>query len=103
MTIIYIAGKVSGERFDLCTMKFGGAQIQLQHKGYEVINPLAVVNDWHCPWSIAMRKCIKELMNADAVYALPDCHLSKGATTELYIAEQLGIKIYRSLNEIPKI
>lgn len=68
---IYIAGKVTGTPIGDCTMKFGSAQKQLEALGFEAVNPLVVVNDWHCTWDHAMRLCIKALMDCDAMYILP--------------------------------
>ena len=83
-------------------MKFGVAQQQVLLFGHEPINPLEVVNDWHTPWAAAMRKCITALMTADAVFALPCSHDSRGATIELELAEQLNIPIYTNVTQIPQ-
>ncbi|MDO6808109.1 DUF4406 domain-containing protein [Zobellia galactanivorans] len=91
---IYIAGKVSGEDIAQCTMKFGNAYQLIRLHGADAVNPLAVVNDWHITWQMAMKKCIKALMECDAVYALPCWKDSKGAQIELDLAQKLGIKIY---------
>ena len=48
MKKIYIAGKVSGEPIADCTLKFGTAQKEIETLGFEAVNPIAVVNDWHC-------------------------------------------------------
>lgn len=92
--VVYIAGKVTGEKIADVTMKFGEAQRILKESGFEPINPLQVVNDWHCPWEQAMRKCIKALMTADAVYALPCSSNSKGAALEMHICTELTIPLF---------
>jgi hypothetical protein len=102
MKTIYIAGKVSGERIDHCTMKFGQAQKELEAAGYKAINPLAIVNDWHCPWDKAMRLCLKAMMDADAVLALPDWIDSRGAKIEIALADQVNLKVYNNVKEIVK-
>lgn len=88
---IYIAGKVSGLPIHEVTMKFGTAQKKLENKGYEVINPLAVVNDWDTDWNTAMRKCIAALTDCDAICLLPDWKESKGARIENSIAQHLEL------------
>ncbi|MBK5213391.1 MAG: DUF4406 domain-containing protein [Flavobacteriaceae bacterium] len=97
---IYITGKVTGEPIAECTMKFGMAQKQLEALGHQAINPLAVVNDFHTTWPEAMKLCIKALMDADAIYALPCHETSKGAFVELQLAAHLGVPIYHNLKHI---
>ena len=90
---IYIAGKVSGEKLAQCSMKFGTAQKFLEDKGYEVVNPLEVVNDWHMPWDQAMELCIEVLATCDIIYMLSDWKDSKGAQLEHEYAEFNNIQI----------
>ena len=90
---IYIAGKVTGEPIAECTMKFGQAQVNIEKLGYEAVNPLAVVGDWKCPWDLAMRKCIKALMDCDMIFMLEDYKSSKGAMVEYELATMLGMEI----------
>ncbi|MBP4139647.1 DUF4406 domain-containing protein [Flavobacterium geliluteum] len=90
---IYIAGKVTGEPIAQCTMKFGNAQKQIEALGFEVVNPLALVNDWKAPWHEAMKKCLKALIDCDGVLMLDDWHLSKGAKIELQLAISLGLSV----------
>ena len=74
-------------------MKFGTAQKFLEDKGYEVVNPLEVVNDWKMPWDQAMELCIEALSKCDAIYMLSDWKDSKGALTEHEYAEFNNIQI----------
>lgn len=97
---IYITGKVTGEKIAECTMKFGEAQKKLEDLGHEAINPLAVVNNWKATWQEAMRLCIKALMDADAILVLPCAEYSQGAASELRLAADLGIPMYRDLKTI---
>lgn len=90
-TKIYIAGKVTGEPKHLCTLKFATAQKELEKQGYEVVNPIEVVGDFNADWETAMRKCIKALMDCDAIYMLPDWHDSKGSKIEHSLAIDLGL------------
>lgn len=90
---IYICGKVSGRPIHEVTMQFGAAEQKLRALGYNVVNPLTVVNDWHLPWNKAMRLCVAALMRCDALYALPNAAASRGAMIEIEIAEKLGIRI----------
>lgn len=91
MKKIYIAGKVSGESVAACTMKFGTAQKELESLGFEVVNPLQLVNNWKSTWHDAMKKCIIALIDCDAVVLLPDWEQSIGAKIECQLANGLGI------------
>lgn len=88
MKRIYIAGKVTGLPIAECTMKFATAQVALQKKypNAEVINPLAVVNDFHVTWQDAMTKCLQALLTCDTVYLLPCWQNSRGACIERNLA-----------------
>jgi hypothetical protein len=90
---IYIAGKVTGESIAECTMKFGLAQKEIETIGYEVVNPLAVVADFNSPWEVAMKKCIKALVDCDGMVILPCWQNSPGAKIERQLAEDLNITI----------
>lgn len=94
MKKIYIAGKVTGEPLIACTMKFGAAQKELEALGFEAINPLAVVGDFQSSWELAMKKCIKALVDCDAMVILPDWEESKGAKIERQLAWDLNITIF---------
>ena len=94
MKKIYIAGKVTGEPIAECTMNFGTAQIAIEKLGHQAVNPLEVINDWACPWDLAMRRCIAALMECDAILALDNCKQSEGATIELQLAHKLRMPIF---------
>ncbi len=88
---IYIAGKVTGLPQKEVTEKFSYVQMNLERFGFKVVNPIEVVGDWNTTWDVAMKKCIKALVDCDAVY-LMDCHTdSVGAMIELQLAVNLKI------------
>ncbi len=93
MKKIYIAGKVTGEPIAECTMKFGVAQKKIEAIGFEAINPLAVVGDFNASWEVAMKKCLKALIDCDGVILLPCWQGSRGATIEWQLAKDLGLVI----------
>lgn len=97
---IYIAGKVTGEPIHEVTMKFGNAQKEIEQKGHEAVNPLAVVNDWHKPWDEAMKLCINALLDCDAILLLDDFMLSRGAMIERGLARELEFKVYFRTSDI---
>ena len=90
---VYVAGKITGETRMNVLAKFASAEILLKEQGYEVINPLRVVNNWESTWQEAMRKCIKSLMDCDAIFLLPCVGHSKGARIELKLAMNLGLEL----------
>lgn len=98
---IYIAGKVTGEDPKACAAKFAAAERRLIEQGYEVVNPIEVVGDFNADWKTAMRKCIKALMDCDAIYMLPDWYVSKGAKIEYWLAIDLSLEFvsFSELNQ----
>lgn len=92
MKTIYIAGKVSGLPIHTTTIKFGEAQkkLSVKYPNAKIYNPLLVVNDWHCPWHVAMQKCLEALLASDMVYMLSDWQDSKGARLEHHVAQTIG-------------
>ena len=89
---IYIAGKVTGtDRMDVLK-KFDTVERKLISEGHKVINPLRIAN-MHDTWEIAMRKCIKSMMDCDEIHLLPCWETSKGAQIEKSLATYLKIPI----------
>jgi hypothetical protein len=88
---IYIAGKVTGLPHDEVFAKFADMQTNLESVGFEVANPIEIVNNAQSTWLEAMKLCIAELLTCDAVYLLP-CHTnSRGAIIEKQLATDLNI------------
>jgi hypothetical protein len=88
---VYIAGKVTGEKYAECVKKFSSRAEILRAQGYEVVNPMEIVPEG-TGWKDAMKLCISELMNCDAYYMLPDWRYSKGAKIELQLALALDLR-----------
>jgi len=91
---IYIAGKVTNEPIDEVNRKFQLAQNELEQLGFEVVNPIKVVNNMEAPWESAMKICVKAMLECDAIVILPCWTLSKGARIERQLAEDLDIGIF---------
>lgn len=108
---IYIAGKISGLPMKEVTAKFAQAQKDLEGVGYTVVNPVELVRNYlhsHYPnqtlsdeaiWRIAMRVCIKELVDCEAVCLLPDWQESRGATIEQQLALDLRIPYFHYIQK----
>lgn len=97
---IYIAGKVSGEPLAECTMKFGRAQKLIESLGFEVINPLQIVDDWKTPWQKAMKMCITAMMDCDAIFLLTDYTDSLGAMIEKKLAYDVKMLVFYDLETL---
>lgn len=91
---IQIIGKVTGLDRAQCVAKFAESQLQLEARGYEVINPLTLVPE-HAEWNPAMRICLAKLLTVDAVALQPDWYLSEGAKLEYMVASALQLKMIR--------
>ena len=88
---IYIAGKVTGLPEHEVRGKFSELQTNLESCGFDVVNPIEVVNDFNTPWDAAMKLCIKALIDCDAVYLMPCHNNSKGALIEKQLAININI------------
>jgi len=93
MEKIYISGQITGIE-KLAETLFLDAELKLNGKGYEVVNPFKV-----CPykkdytWKDYMIADIRALVDCDIIYMLPNWVNSKGAEIERRIAMDLGITV----------
>ena len=97
---IYIAGKVTGLPMEEVVTKFEAAEQKLIQDGYEVVNPLKVVDNFEATWNDAMRKCIIALMGCDEIFLLPDWGDSKGAKVEYALAYNLKMKMKMDVMQV---
>lgn len=97
---IYIAGKVTGEDHLECAAKFAKAKEEIEAAGFIAVNPLEVVGSFDVPWEIAMRRCVKALMDCDKVFMLPCCAKSRGARLETRLASEFAFPIANKIEEL---
>ena len=97
---IYIAGKVTGLPRRETFLKFKKAELAVAASGFSAINPIEVVNDENALWNVAMKACIKALIDCDAVLFLPCFINSKGAQIEFELAKDMDIKVFHSLEDL---
>ena len=90
---IYIAGKVTGLPQQEVVDKFAKAKQEIEEMGFEVVNPIEVVNDFTTPWPDAMKMCLTALFECAGIVLLPCWKDSKGARLEKKMARSLGIEI----------
>lgn len=96
MSTIYIAGKVSNLPVDEARAHFDKASEFLRAKGHKVINPMELIQDPKTEWSKAMKLCIIELVQVDAVLLLDNWKDSQGAKLEQQLAQSLSIPTFTS-------
>lgn len=96
MPKIYIAGKVSGLHYIEVTAQFAQVQKTLEAQGYEVVNPLTLIQEGQ-DWIPAMRTCIAALVTCDEIFMLGNWRKSPGARLEFEIAAQLQMPIHYGL------
>jgi hypothetical protein len=100
MKKIYIAGKVTGEEPTACAAKFEAVERYLVAKGWQVFNPIKIVDNPNEVWQVAMDKCIDALNQANAIFMLPCAIDSKGAQIELDFAIHTNKDIYNDLKDL---
>lgn len=102
MKKIYIAGKVTGLPIAEVEDKFMVAQKEIEAQGFLAVNPIEVVGTWDCTWKEAMLKCVKAMIDCDAVLLLPCWTDSKGAIIEQKIASDLEIRTLIGTKDLGK-
>lgn len=97
--IVYISGAMSGIK-DYNYPLFFQTEEELNKRGVKAINParLGYVDEYS--WNDYLRRDIKALMDADAILMLKGWGKSKGASLEKYIAEEIGMQVFYSIEEI---
>lgn len=89
---IYISGPMTGlPEFNYPA--FHAAASRLRTQGFDVVNPAELDTDTTKEWHHYMRNDIKALVDCDHVIVLPGWEKSRGATLEVFIATQLGMKV----------
>ena len=77
---IYVSGGITG--VSNFKENFANAQIELEEKGYEVINPAIVELPKSCTCDDYMKVTLSMLDLADGIYMLSNWRESKGALVE---------------------
>lgn len=88
---VYISGPMTGLPAFNYPAFFMAADI-VRARGYEPINPADCAPEgW--TWEQYMRRALRMLADADAVWMLPGWQRSKGARLEFLVARELGLPI----------
>jgi len=99
---VYLSGPMSGmPEFNFPLFNVEAAE--LRRLGYAVVNPVDINPDHSTPWSACLREDLRALLDCDAVAVLPGWEKSRGATLEVFVATQLGMRIadVGTLKDIP--
>lgn len=110
---VYISGSISKDPIQ-SKLNFKSAELLIREMGLIPVNPFTVKHDEDLinslseskKWEMYMRGDIAALVKCDAVYVIGnDYAQSRGATLEIYIANQVGIPVYyevwkHKLNEL---
>ena len=91
-TKIYISGKISGIENEAPEL-FARAELELQAKGFETVNPMTLNHNHDKSWHSYMKEDVKALCECDVIYMLNNWTDSKGAIIEHTIAMYLGLKV----------
>lgn len=91
-TKIYISGKITGIENEAFAL-FKVAEIELNRKGYSVVNPMTLSHEHDKTWHSYMKVCIKALCDCEEVFMLKNWIDSKGAIIEHTISLYLGLVI----------
>lgn len=89
--VLYVCGPMTGLpglNFDA----FFEADKQLRDRGYEVLNPADRSGGTKdMPWAWYLRRCLKDVADADGLAMLAGWRGSKGARLEHHVALELGM------------
>ncbi len=83
---VYISGPITGLPYEEVEKAFNEAEVMLQEKGYEVVNPLNNGLPTNATWSEHMRADLKLMLDCYAIYLLKGYQDSKGAIIEYDLA-----------------
>jgi len=87
---VYISGPMTGLP-DYNRAAFRKAEARLLSRGYDVVNPARVNLPESSEWIDYMRHDIKMLMDCDGIATLPGWDESRGALTEVFLADRLKL------------
>ena len=88
---LYISGPITGMD-DGNQAAFATAERVLRDAGFETFNPHALRLPLAVDWHIAMRQCLRELMQCEAVALLEGWTRSEGAQMEEWAAKAVRME-----------
>lgn len=86
---VYIAGKISGLRYEEANRMFTDAEQKLRGAGYKTVNPMRLVPET-ASWNQSMRTCISTMATScDKIFMIDNWQDSRGASIEKQLAKDL--------------
>lgn len=92
---IYISGPISGHDLEARRRVFSDVAKTAAALGFEPVSPFDNGVPEDAPWEDHMRADIKMLLDCHAILMLPGWKDSKGACTELIIANTLNMQTFK--------
>lgn len=99
---VYVCGKMSGVK-NHNREKFHKVTKELRKAGYHVENPAEIKGKPNWEWIDYMREALAKLLNCDVLYVISGYETSKGAKTEIQLAENLGMTIIHESKDHEKL
>jgi hypothetical protein len=91
--LVYISGAISGLEKEVYTERFSIMEERLVHFGWKAINPVSMdALSGEQDWETCMRRDICALMSCSHILPIPGWANSRGATIEVYLARDIGLK-----------
>ena len=96
MTVVYIAGQITGLPIEKARQNFAEAEFKLNFKGYDTVNPMALER-YHPDkeWIDYMIESLQLLRECDGIYLMDNYILSRGAQIERLAAISMNKKIIK--------
>jgi hypothetical protein len=88
---VYIIGEISDRITICCREKFKKAQLFLEEKRFNVINPVEIIDNNKIESENINQKKIRALLQCNAVYILPCVTIEKTQNAELLLALKLNV------------
>ena len=99
--IVYLAGPISKVEWTEAKVKFQNLEDKVRKLHPQLIfNPIEhyappVPLDEMQTWTWYMRQSVRQLSQSDAIVLMDNYVISKGARLEKYLAEELGLEVYK--------
>ena len=102
---VFISGPITGHDEPKVKSAFNYAESKISEKKLFPLNPVVVqpparLTDKEEIWSYCMKVTISMMLNADAIYMLPNWQGSRGASLERQIGLNLGIPVHYNLDDL---
>lgn len=98
---IYVSGPMTGYD-DLNFPAFAAASEQLRAMGHEIISPAEIEHPDGSQWEDYLRRDLHEMLSCGAILMLDGWHNSKGARLENFVAHEIGMLQFFSIEAVAR-